>query len=349
MVIVSLEARVKNLYDQKCITYARNTAQPENERRDPRSETGCKTECVLENTQGGFEGNLNLERKGGTYCEAFSFNPGFAGKSCILHIHQHVFTDLNAVGNNVWADPAPEAASEGQAAGWKCFQVTIVDKDANGRNGEYVKTDSIVQPEAPARPRADSTFFPMSALPAGYMAKRHRVAPLSQANCFEPYTWLEVEAGNVGGGGGGGKGRRLDDESDQSSIRQRVDWTGQWWKSQVSTGKPSFIPVSQDDFNLLRRCLRPVGATGWAAHVVTTDRVCVDTVEAGWCIQHAWDLSCIWKALIPVLIAFLVGRYCCRPTTKASSNKYFQISVHDSPVGQSTILDNGHNMTFTAN
>jgi hypothetical protein len=302
---IIFEANVKNVYLGKCEVMTLGGPQHDREDREKvvSSRMACKTECITENTQGEFDGSANVNRQGGSHCEGFSFRvnaPVGEPNNCILHLHQNV--TINTKDPTVAKQIANEAT---QPDGWQCWALEITNKEATGagKGIAHYQNGAANQPNKGtlSAPRPQRTFYPVRSLSQGYMAKRHRVKALDQvsSDCWPGYTWVEIEPPTAK--------RRL--QSDES-WKMQYDIRGNFWKRQVDVGDKGYIPVTQEEWNKLTECLAVVGATMFPAHVAVTDRVCVDAIEEGWCVQQSIDLSCIWIALPLVIAAFIIG-YCC--------------------------------------
>lgn len=145
---------------------------------------------------------------------------------------------------------------------------------------------SLSTPNTPDMP--SSRLF--HGLSEGYAGTRYTVNPgynglgheenyvVSSANCFNSYTWIEL--------------RSEADEAEAETAESQLPGAarrlqgGYDWKS-YRTGIPVSMQLSPHDWDWIYHCTGTSEVLGSALKVVTEDRICVDAVQAGSCIQVA--------------------------------------------------------------
>jgi len=274
-------------YKGKCQVSGGTNARDQAFFRDARK--ACKLECMSENTEGIFSAG-----EVGSECKGFSFlgNTQDASKNnCIIHRESKILPQ----------NPAAINPAEGQ---WECWEIKSKQMFKHHRQtvGPVSDQDKPVTDEV-------KTFRAAWGLDGGYMARRFKVQALQQTmmDCFKPYIWIEIE-----------------DEPISRRLSESWKWWGNFWSSQVTGGTKGFIPVSQQEWDDLVSCLAVSGSLNSPAHVVTTERICVDMQDEGHCIREVLELTCIWIALLVGALCFLLG-WCCAP--RAAQHEDFEIEV----------------------
>jgi len=272
------------------------------ERPGVQTERDCRTQCTIANSAA-----LRVHEQGGTRCDGISWNdqPGAVGNRCVIHKNQKILA-------NDQSAPSSEAT-------WKCEKLEVRDAGA-----QHEQKEAQHEEKKQGLEKASTWFKPHLILNAGHMAKRHRVQKSVTGDCFTPFTWIEVE-------GGQSVGRRL---AVQQTLTPGIDWLYDGGLPRLAdVGKDqNAIPLAEAEFNTILNKLPKTEVQGVdIGAYVTTDRICLDGTQAGYCIQRQKDgRGWIWKYVtlaLGITIGMLLYRFCCLLQKK----KYYQVQVKEVP------------------
>lgn len=266
---------------------------------------------MSENTDGTYDGGTVLHPNGGgSKCHAFSWHPSLAtGENCLIYQEANVAALANGI---------PTTAP----GGWECFSMEVTKSFEHEREKSTLlknlpQTD-VNNLHTTATHQGDAKYFkPSLALAGGFKAKRYKVRalePNAAAAYFSPYMWIELEETKSS------TGRRL-------GVTLDNDF---WWRH-IGTGGAGFIPVSTAEYQQIIACVPVTGAEMTPAHVVTTDRICVDATTEGYCIQRTLELTWIWPLLAAMILAFILG-YLCKSCHAEAPHQY-EVIVQDKGKG----------------
>lgn len=271
---------------------------------------------MSENTDGTFNGGIVLHGAGsGSRCKAFSWHQTLAkGDNCLIYQE----ADVAALPVGI-TTPAP--------GGWECFSMEVTKSFEHDREKstelKNLKQTDVNNLHTTAQHDGDAKYFkPALALAGGFKAKRYKVRalqPNAAAAYFSPYMWIEFEETKTSAG------RRL-------GVTLDNDF---WWR-QIGTGGTGFIPVSTAEYQKIIACVPVTGAEMTAAHVVTTDRICVDATTEGYCIQQTLELTWLWPLLAAMILAFILG-YLCKACHADDPHQY-EVIVQDKGRGTGGVL-----------
>jgi len=290
-----------------------NLAQPKQKRFNTATHgrAACKAECMTENTDASKIGGQVLHPGGGgSKCQGFAWNPDVAAPApnCIIY-QERAINDLPA-GVTTPAPTTPEGK-------WECFDLKVSTQFESQRDQASTTPSPTPAPPGPTPPAPDAKYFtPAGTLAGGFRARRFKVQALqpSQASYFSPYMWIEIDSD-------GGESRRL----------TSVKLDNNFLLPQVMTGGAGYIPVSAANYQKLVSCVPVTGAEMTPAHVVTTDRICIDATTEGYCIQHSITWWIYPLALACMLLCLLLGCLCSRHKDAAQE---FEVIVQNRGVAR---------------